>query len=42
MLAYHFGMEEYGVFWSITIAFSLLAVVAAFLFKRGKWKEKVV
>ena len=41
-LAFHFGMAEYGVFWSITIAFSLLAVVASILFKRGRWKEKVV
>lgn len=41
-LAFHFGLAEYGVFWSITIAFSLLAVVAAILFRRGKWKSKVV
>ena len=41
-LAYHFGLKEYGVFWSITIAFSVLAVAAVILFRRGKWKEKVV
>ncbi len=41
-LAFHFGLAEYGVFWSITIAFSLLAVAAAILFRRGKWKSKVV
>ncbi len=41
-LAYHFKMEEYGVFWAITIAFSVLAVVAAILFKRGRWKKKVL
>ena len=42
VLAYHFGFGADGVFWAITIAFSLLAVVSALLFKRGKWKEKKV
>lgn len=42
LLAYHFGMGTRGVFWAITIAFSLLAIVSAFLFKRGKWKTKTV
>jgi putative MATE family efflux protein len=41
-LAYYFGFGADGVFWAITIAFSLLAVVSALLFKRGKWKEKKV
>jgi putative MATE family efflux protein len=41
-LAYHFGFGAHGVFWAITIAFSLLAVASALLFKRGKWKEKKV
>lgn len=41
-LAYHFGWGPYGVFWAITIAFSLLAVVAALLFKMGRWKTKTV
>jgi len=31
-----------GVFWAITLAFSLLAVVSALLFKRGRWKAKAV
>ncbi len=38
ILAYHFGMKAHGVFWAITIAFSVLAVASAILFKRGKWK----
>lgn len=42
LLAYHFGFGVDGVFWAITIAFSLLAIVSAIIFKRGKWKLKVV
>nr|AIA17423.1 MATE efflux family protein [uncultured bacterium] len=42
ILAYHFELGPYGVFWSITIAFSLLAIAAALLFRRGKWKTKLV
>lgn len=42
LLAYHFNLGPDGVFWAITIAFSLLAVASALLFKRGKWKLKVV
>ncbi|HEX6126688.1 MAG TPA: MATE family efflux transporter [Pyrinomonadaceae bacterium] len=42
LLAYYFGMGPNGVFWAITVAFSLLAVASALLFKRGKWKLKMV
>lgn len=42
VLAYHFKLGPTGVFWAITAAFSLLAILSAFLFRRGKWKEKVV
>lgn len=42
LLAYHFGLGPHGVFWAITIAFSVLAVVATLLFRRGTWKLKVV
>ncbi|MEP6847545.1 MAG: MATE family efflux transporter [Acidobacteriota bacterium] len=42
LLAYHFAMGPSGVFWAITVAFSTLAVASALLFKRGKWKLKVV
>jgi putative MATE family efflux protein len=42
MLAYSLEMGPQGVFWAITLSFSLLAVTAALLFKRGKWKLKVV
>ena len=42
VLAYRFDFGPQGVFWAITLAFSLLAVTAALLFKRGKWKLKTV
>ncbi len=42
VLAHHFGFGPQGVFWAITLAFSLLAVTAALLFKRGKWKLQQV
>ena len=42
VLAYYFEMGPAGVFWAITIAFSLLAIASALLFKRGKWKLKEV
>ena len=42
LLAYHFEMGPEGVFWAITISFSVLAIVSALLFKRGKWKLKTI
>jgi len=42
LLAKHFGLGPRGVFWAITIAFSTVAVVSAWLFKRGAWKLKKV
>ena len=42
VLAIVFGLGPRGVFLSITIAFSTLAVVSAFFFKRGRWKTRVV
>jgi Na+-driven multidrug efflux pump len=42
LLAYQFEMGPHGVFWAITIAFSVLAIVSALLFRRGKWKTKQV
>ncbi|MEZ5307071.1 MAG: MATE family efflux transporter [Pyrinomonadaceae bacterium] len=41
-LAIHFGLGTHGVFWAITLAFSMLALVSGILFKRGRWKEVVV
>lgn len=42
ILAYYFGLGTTGVFWAITVAFSLLAILSGILFKCGKWKQKVV
>lgn len=36
------GVGPRGVFYAITFSFVLLAVVASLVFKRGKWKSKVV
>lgn len=36
------GLGPEGVFLSITIAFSTLAVLSVLLFRRGRWKEVVV
>ncbi|HEV2883853.1 MAG TPA: MATE family efflux transporter [Pyrinomonadaceae bacterium] len=41
-LAVIFGFGPRGVFLSIMIAFSTLAVVSALVFRRGKWKKHVV
>lgn len=41
-LAYRYELGPNGVFWAITLAFSLLAVASGLIFRRGKWKEKVV
>lgn len=42
VLAYHTSLREHGVFWAVTIAFSLLAVISGVFFKRGKWKLQKV
>ena len=42
VLAIVLGFGPRGVFLAITIAFSTLAVVSGILFRRGKWKKKVV
>ncbi|HUF04804.1 MAG TPA: MATE family efflux transporter [Aridibacter sp.] len=42
ILAFYGGFGPYGVFWAITIAFSMLAVASTVLFRRGKWKLKEV
>jgi Na+-driven multidrug efflux pump len=41
-LAHAVKLGPSGVFWSIAIAYSTMAVVAAVWFRRGKWKLKRV
>lgn len=42
LLSSYFRWGPQGVFWAITMGFSLLAIASGILFKRGKWKTKVV
>lgn len=41
-LAIYFELGPRGVFLAITIAFSTLAVVSAYIFRQGRWKTKAV
>jgi Na+-driven multidrug efflux pump len=41
-LAIGLGWGPRGVYAAITIAFSTLAVMSAFVFRRGGWKTKAV
>jgi putative MATE family efflux protein len=36
------GLEAYGVFIALTVAYSTLAVISAILFRQGKWKTRKV
>jgi putative MATE family efflux protein len=42
VLARTAGLGPSGVFWSIAIAFSLMSLVSAAVFRRGRWKMKRV
>jgi Na+-driven multidrug efflux pump len=42
ILSRQLGMGPFGVFVAMTIAFSILAVVSAVLFRRGGWKTRMV
>jgi putative MATE family efflux protein len=42
VLANTFGMGPQGAFWAMTISFSVLAVASSMLFRRGRWKSRVV
>ena len=42
ILSHTLGLGPEGVFLAATLAFSLLAVVSALLFRRGGWKARVV
>jgi Na+-driven multidrug efflux pump len=36
------GFGPHGVFWAVAIAESVLAVAAAVVFRRGRWKAREV
>ena len=42
VLAFRAGLGPRGIFLAITVAFSTLAVVSAYFFRRGRWKTKRV
>jgi Na+-driven multidrug efflux pump len=42
LLAVILGLGPRGVFVAITVAFSSLALISAVLFRRGKWKGRIV
>ena len=42
LLATRVGLGPLGVFISIAVAFSTLAIISAVIFRRGRWKEKRV
>lgn len=42
VLAIIFGLGPRGVFFAITIAFSTLAIVSALMFRKGRWKARMV
>ncbi len=42
LLAAPFGLRERGVFIAVPIAYAVLAVVSAVLFRRGRWKTREV
>jgi Na+-driven multidrug efflux pump len=42
VLAVTFGMGPHGVFLSVAVAFSTMALVSAVIFRRGHWKTRMV
>jgi putative MATE family efflux protein len=42
LLAIRMGMGPQGVFIAMTVAFSLLPIISAVIFRRGRWKEASV
>lgn len=42
LVALRLGVGPEGVFWSFALAYSLSAIIGLYVFRRGRWKEKVV
>jgi hypothetical protein len=41
-MALRWGVDENGVYWAIIIAESVMTLIAAIAFTRGKWKSRKV
>ena len=41
-LAIHLGMQTSGVYWSIVVAEAAIAVASIILFRRGRWKQRMI
>lgn len=41
-LSFHFGFGPNGVYYAILLAEMLLSIIAIYVFRRGRWKEKVI
>jgi Na+-driven multidrug efflux pump len=42
LLAMHIGLKEQGAFYAIIIAEASMTLLAAYLFKKGRWKKEAV
>jgi len=42
LFAWPMGMVEDGIFWAIAVSQLALAVTAATVFRRGRWKSVIV
>ena len=42
LLSFHDGLQYKGVFMAITVCYSILAIVSALVFRRGKWRSHAV
>ena len=41
-LAIHLGMHSSGVYWSIVVAEAVIAAASIVLFRRGRWKQRMI
>jgi Na+-driven multidrug efflux pump len=41
-LAHQGGLQFRGVFWSVTLSYAVFVIASTLLFRRGRWKKRVV
>ena len=41
-LAIHLGLHSSGVYWSIVIAEAVIAAASIVLFRKGRWKQRMI